>query len=492
MKLLNRLKSFGAWLLARSLAALRAIVCAFLLGGDPRLRLFSLKRAYALFSFEPQDLLDIKNVAVSPNKQNTFLTPVSAASYTYRPRNPGTSFAAISPQFYSDEQLANKGHQWPTVKQRILQDTSFDWGFDLDSFMAGWALFFAMGADTVTGTGPWTHTFKFLQSTNQMPVTSLLFQDTADVIYQLPDLAIMDLVMSGKESGPLQCQVKMVGSGKNVEGSVAFPALGTPLFLLGSDTDIKLGTAAPNIFDPKQQFTLSTTVLGALGNRTAFYKFTYQNAAGETLASQEMSIAVPASSVSKVTGPAVFPAGITAINIYGSIGTGTETKQVATITTGGGIFTEPATGFVAGSALPTVTTALSSIKERVRDWQVHLVMEMQLNRAPGGGLFGTFMKVLKQRANWQISVAAKDVDDLRTIGINDTSQELQIITNSGASAQLTLQFPGSYPMVTAGSANGREIVWPISAGDQDVFKNSPQELFQAVVINNQATYGVGA
>ena len=488
MKFFNTLKMFGAWL--------RELLVALLLGAVPdrRVAIFGWRRmamAQVRWAFEPQDILDIKNVAISPNKQNTFLTPVSAASYTYRPRNPGTAFAGIVPQFYSDEQLVNKGHQWPTVKQRVAQDTSYDWGFDLDSFLAGWALFFAMGADTVTGTGPFTHTFKFLQSTNQMPVTSILFQETSDVIYQITDLAIMDLVISGKEAGPLQCQLKMIGSG-NVEGSVAFPALSAPLYLMGSDSDIKMGTAAPNIFDAKQQFTLSTTVLGALGARTAFYKFTYQNAAGETLASQEMSIAVPANSVSKVTGPAVFPKGITAINIYGSTTTGTETKQVATITTGGGIFTEPSTGFVAGAALPSSTTALTSIKERVRDWQVHLVMEMQLNRAPGGGLFGTFMKVLKQRANWQMSVAAKDVDDLRTIGLNDTPQELQIITNSGASAQLTLQFPGSYPMVTAGSAYGREIIWPISAGDQDVFKNSPQEVFQAVVINNQATYGVGA
>src|SRR5205807_7948036 len=119
-------------------------------------------------------------------------------------------------------------------KQRTMEDTSFDATFDLDAFLAGWLMFFCLGADTVTGAGPYTHTFKFLQSTNQMPVTTLLLQETNDVIYQFPDMAINDLVLSGKESGPLQVQWKMVGSGKKVDGAVAFPAYGAANLLMGS------------------------------------------------------------------------------------------------------------------------------------------------------------------------------------------------------------------------------------------------------------------
>src|SRR5205085_11234086 len=100
------------------------------------------------------------------------------------------------------------------------------------------------GADTVSGAGPYTHTFKFLQNSNIMPVTSLYFEDTADVKYQLPDLAIADLTITGKDSGPLQSSFKMVGSGKNVEGAVTLRAVTTPTFLFGSDTDIQLGPPA--------------------------------------------------------------------------------------------------------------------------------------------------------------------------------------------------------------------------------------------------------
>ncbi|HKV94883.1 MAG TPA: hypothetical protein VJW20_20225 [Candidatus Angelobacter sp.] len=448
--------------------------------------------AFALgLAYEPQDLFDIRNLAISPNKQNTYLTPVAAAAYTYRPRNPGNYNPVHAPSFYSDEGLANKGHQWPTLKRRIMENSSLDGTFDLDSFLAGWMLFFTLGSESVTGTGPWTHTMKFLQSTNQMPVTSALVQETADVIYQLADLAIADLVLSGTSSGPLQGQFKMTGSGKKVDGSVAFPALTGPLYLFGSDTDIKIGPAAPDLTDPTQQFTLSTVVAGALAGHTAFWKVVYRNAAGATLASQEISIVVPANSVSKITAPAAFPPGVTSADVYGSNSTGTETFQ-GNIAAPAGNFQEPNTGFAAGAALPTATTALISIKERVKDWQVHIACDIAANRAPGGQLWGTFSKVTKQRANLTIQVHATSVDDMRTIAENDTPKEVQIITNSGAAQQLTLQFPSVLLETTQIGADAREMMWAMTAGDQAVTKPGAQEVFQAVVINNQAAYGVGA
>jgi hypothetical protein len=443
-------------------------------------------------AFEPQDVLDIRNLALGPNKQNTFLTPMAAASYTYRPRNSGNYNAVHTPSFYSDEALANKGHQWATAKRRTMEETSFDATMDLDNFLAGWVLFYIMGVETVTGTGPFTHTFKFLQSTNQMVVTTLLMQDTNDVIFQFPDMAIVDLVISGSSSGPLQVQWKMVGSGKKVDGAITLPALGSPLFLYGSDTDIKIGPSAPDFNDPNQQFTLSTVVAGALGAHTAFYKVAYRNAAGSTLASSEISIAVPANSVAKITAPAAFPPGVTSVDVYGSTTTGTETLQATGIAAPGGNLQEPNTGFIAGTALPTATTALSSIKERVKDWQIHLSCEMVPNRAPGGGMWATFMKVLKQRANLSLNVKATSVDDMRTIAENDTQKEVQIITNSGAAQQMTLQFPCTYLETTQIGVDGRELMWAMSAGDNSVLKLGTQEVFQAVVINNQAAYGVGA
>jgi hypothetical protein len=441
----------------------------------------------SLFAYEPQDILDIRNIALAANKQNTFLTPVAAAAYVYRQRNPGTAFASFTPSYYSDEQQAGKGHNWPTVRVRIGTATDFSGTWDVDAFNLAWALGFAMGADTVSGAGPFTHLFKFIQSTNQAPVTTLLFQDTADLIYQLPDLAIADLQITGKESGPLSMQFKAVGSGKRVDGAVALPALTTPSYLLGSDADILIGPPVP---DPTT-FTLSTVVAGALAAHTAFYKFAWRNALGTTMGSSEVSIAVPANSVSKAVAPAVFPPGVTSCDVYGSSTTGTETFQ-GNIAAGGGNFQEPNTGFAAGAALPTDTTALTSFKERVVQWTVHIVCDMQPNRAPGGQMLATFMKVLKQRANFQIQIKANSVDDLYTLVNNDTLRQVRIKGNSGAAAQFIFDYPGMCLVAPTAGATGQEVHWPITGGDQDVLKWQGQEVFQATVINNTATFLTGA
>jgi hypothetical protein len=117
---------------------------------------------------------------------------------------------------------------------------------------------------------------------------------------------------------------------------------------------------------------------------------------------------------------------------------------------------------------------------------------MTPNRAPGGGFWATFMKVLKQRANLSLNVKATSADDMRTISENDTQKEVQIITNSGAAQQMTLQFP--YVMLDTFQigTSGEEMLWAMNAGDNAVLKPGTQEVFQAIVINNQAAYGVGA
>lgn len=438
-------------------------------------------------SYEPQ-VKFLRNLAIALNKQNTFGTAVAGAAYVNRVRNPGDSFVSINPDDYSDEQLSGRGHEFPTVFTRIIEKTSFDWKLDgVDNVLMGWLLAFCMGADTVTGTGPYTHVFKFLQSTNQWPVTTLLCQDTADVIFQALDMAIMDLQISGMASGPLQAQMKMIGSGKTQDGAVAFPALANPLYLYGSDGDILFGPPAP---DPTL-WTMTTQAGGTQAARTDFFKITYQTAAGETLPGGEISIPVPLNSVAKLTAPAAFPPGVTSANVYASTATGTETKQAAGIAAAG-TYTEPNTGFTAGAALPTDTTALTSIKERVNQWDVHLTLDMAENRAPGGGFWGTFMKVTRRRANLAVQVDAKDVDDIRTLWRNDTPRNWRVKVNSGASQIVTFDYPCLIMTAPSAALAGNEVQYPLQSTDKSVLKWQNQEIFTATLVNNTASYLTGA
>ncbi|MBU4257731.1 hypothetical protein KKC04_04970, partial [Patescibacteria group bacterium] len=100
--------------------------------------------------------------------------------------------------------------------------------------------------------------------------------------------------------------------------------------------------------------TLGQTAGGVIAATTYYAKYTWVNANGETTASTEASLAVLVNNVLTVTVPA-FPTRVTAANVYASTSTGTETKQ-AQITTSAGTWTEPTTGLVAGTALPSANS----------------------------------------------------------------------------------------------------------------------------------------
>jgi hypothetical protein len=329
--------------------------------------------------FEPQHIR-ARKLTITDKKQAVYGTPVAAASMTYPLRLDGSAFASIAKDFYDDLDRSGKGHPWATLHQEVMRSTAFGLGLELNDFLAGWVCAFCMGADTISGAGPFTHLFTFLQSTNQMPVTTLYFEDTADIKYELADMAISDLSFSGASNGPLSTQFSMVGSGRLVDGAVANPALNTPTMLLGSDTDILIGPQGAPV----------------------------------------------------------------------------------------------------------------SIKERIRGWDVRIQSSLAPHRAPGGGLFSTMHKIQQQRASVSLRIAAKDVDDVRTLFLNDTLRELQINTNSGASAQLKFKFPGLYLSAAQIGADGNEEVWQVESNERSVIKSGVNNLVEVTVINGQATYLVGA
>lgn len=100
---------------------------------------------------------------------------------------------------------------------------------------------------------------------------------------------------------------------------------------------------------------------GTLAATTYYVKYTYNNSYGESMPSAETSLAVSLNNVLTVNSPGNIyggrcPGNLTTYNVYVSTSSGTETKQVtgeACNTT----WTEPTTGLIAGSALPTANTA---------------------------------------------------------------------------------------------------------------------------------------
>ena len=130
--------------------------------------------------------------------------------------------------------------------------------------------------------------------------------------------------------------------------SKAFAGIGT-----------KLARGASGTLAPPPAPTLSTVVAGSLTARTLYVRTSLENATGETLASNQSTIDVPANSVLKVTSPAAVG---NATNWYVYISDDPATAELQEDTGAiaiGTDFTEGATGFaVTGAiALPTSNTS---------------------------------------------------------------------------------------------------------------------------------------
>lgn len=331
-------------------------------------------------SYEVQQPQLVHNVVLSHNKQTTFGAGLGDGALLYRPRFDGAAFARIAKDYFSDAELAGKGHPFPTQRQEVMRDSGFSLSGNLDAYLAGWVLAQVLHKVTTSGVGPFTHDFLFELVTRIAPVTTIYFEDTADIKYKMQDLVGVSLTISGSQSGPLQFSIELIGSGRHTDGAHgALPVIATQAYLLGSDTDVLVGAPA----------------------------------------------------------------------------------------------------------------AAATIKERVRSWQVSFSSGATQHRAPGGGLFSSFAKIGLQRATVQLAVAAKSVDDIRTLHLGDTLQELQINTNSGAAAQLNIKFPNLRFRAPQLAADGLEQVWNLEAGEQDVTKGAGNYV-EAAAINSQATYLVAA
>jgi hypothetical protein len=195
-------------------------------------------------AYEAQESYSIRKMAIGLKKQTTYGTKLLDASYVHTPRFEPGAFAEIAADFYADGDKAGKGHNYPVTHKRIAQVSSFQADFDLTDFLALWLGAYHFGSIATSGVNPYTHLMTYLTSTNIMPVTSIYFEDTADVKRHLVDLAIQTLKISGTESGPLKASASFLGSGRETDAALAAPAAAVQNLLLGSDTDILVGNQA--------------------------------------------------------------------------------------------------------------------------------------------------------------------------------------------------------------------------------------------------------
>ncbi len=197
--------------------------------------------------------------------------------------------------------------------------------------------------------------------------------------------------------------------------------------------------------------SLSQTAGGTIAATTYYARVTAVDAlGGETLASTELSHAVPANDLLVVNmNTASLGANATGWNVYVSTSTGTETKQNASpIAISTGSWTEPTSGLISGAALPTANTTQTVITnlvggytgQRTYLWiqDSHTTLAFSTGNLKGNGGINRFMtsgdlvEGWYDGTNWHclISPVAQAV---QTLTVNSATPSVQ----SGASTYQT-------------------------------------------------------
>lgn len=330
------------------------------------------------YNFESQPSW-LRNLVLAPSKQPAWGTPLADAAFTLRQRFDGGAVMERTITRRSDKEYAGKGTSFATNGQITTYDTKFgSFKAELSDNLAGYALAFLMGKETVTGAAsPYTHTYAFDESTRTAVPTSIYAEDTEDLKYKCPDMCVDSLTLTISEIGAIMAELAMVGTGYQIPGALtSVPSPSTDTYLLGSDAALTFGP---------------------------------------------------------VGSPASF------------IGRHMKTT-------------------------------------------LKLENQLEVHKAPGGGLYGLFVRKGAPKFSLQTTIAAKDTDDVYTIFTNDTACAFTLNVNSGAAAQLNISIPQTHLKATKIGLDKDMIVWELEADETTCYQAAGVAPITIAVINGVASY----
>jgi hypothetical protein len=284
------------------------------------------------YNFESQPKF-LRNLVLSANTQIAWNTALGDAAMTYRQRFDGAAILERTITRRSDIDYAGKGTAFATDGQITSYDTKFT-GLKCEAtgWLLGYLISLLMGKETVAGSGvaPYTHTFTFDESTRTAQMTTLYVEDTEDVHYLVPDMAVNDLTLTISDIGALMIEATMMGTGYQISHSLtSMPDPPSEPYLLGSD---------------------ATLMFGPVGGTSSFI----------------------------------------------------------------------------GRHMSTT---------------LKLDNQLVVHKAPGGGLYGIFVRKGNPKFSLSTTFAAKDTDDIYTLFQNDTASDYELTVASGDIAQMNIIIP---------------------------------------------------
>jgi hypothetical protein len=129
--------------------------------------------------------------------------------------------------------------------------------------------------------------------------------------------------------------------------------------------------------------------------------------------------------------------------------------------------------------------------DRIASWSITLNNNLVRRSGPGSGLFSTKITTGQQVAQFSATIFAKETDDLVTLLLGQTEQELQININSGSACQLKFDFPSIFLSAAQVGTQDGLVVLNISSDQNSILAGASAPL-TVTAINSQASYLVAA
>lgn len=330
------------------------------------------------YNFESQPKF-ARNLVLSPYIQPAWNTALADAKMTYRQRFDGAAVLERTITRRSDIDYAGKGTAFATNGQITAYDTKFTGlKHEATSWLLGYYISLLMGKETVTGSAsPYTHTFTFDESTRTAQKTSVYVEDTEDMHYLAPDMAVDELTITINDIGAVMVEASMIGTGYWTEHTLgSLPDAPDETYLLNSDAALNFG-----------------------------------------------------------------PSGDTASFIGRHMSTTLKLQNQCT-----------------------------------------------LHRAPGGGLYGIFVRKGNPKFSLSSTFAAKDTDDVYSLFQSDTACDYELAINSGATSQMSVSIPAMHLKTAKLGLDGDMVVWQVENDETTNYQAAGTPPITIEVINSLAAY----
>lgn len=395
------------------------------------------------FSMQKQSA---RNLVLSPKIQTTWGEYLGDGSMTIRQRfNPSSVFSKDR-SLRSDYSTVGKGTEWATNSQTTAWDTKGTLTTEADALSLAWMCSLIFGVDTVTGAGPYTHTFTVPSITATMPPTTIYFEETQDQHFKMCDMCASSLSLTVPERGSVTAALDMVGTGKWESYTMgSLPALIAADYLLGSDVQIAISLAPVS-------FTGTST--SASPNLTA---------------------------VSSV-------AGLSA----GMVVTGTGIPANTTIVSASGSTVVLSANATASGTVTFSAAATTSFVGRQKSLSIKVDRQSKPFQSSGDGLTSSSVASGQGKFSVDFTIAAQATDDVNGWFENQAQLSISIFTNPTLAYQFGFTFPIAFVKANKLGNTEDKVMWQLSFDETTCLQSGSQAAISAFVITDQQTFLVAA